>query len=159
MYLCIMKKEYICKKCGNKKDVKEFYKCNLSLCKGCKKNINKIYREEKKTKDKYTNLYNNNIEILTSKINSIEILINEILKIIKNNDIIFGYIYESIKTIEENNKPNKLEQNLNNIDKTINNINNRNENINKMLDSIFINKKNNFDKDKYENQMKGILEN
>lgn len=148
-----MKKDYICKKCGNKKDVKDFYKCILSLCKECKKNINKIYREEKKCKDKYTSLYNNNIEILTSKINSIELLIKEILNIIKVNDIVFRDIYEIIKIIEENITSNFC-QNLNEIDKTINNINNRNNNINKIVDNITINKTNNYGK-----QMNNILEN
>lgn len=151
-----MKKESICKKCGRKKDIKEFYLCNLSLCKDCKKTISKIYREENKSKDKYASLYNNNIEMLTLKINSVEILINEILNNLKNNDIIVESIYESIKTIEENMKPNNLEQKFNKIDKTINNINNRNENINNMFNSI-INIKNNFDKNKYEQQMKEAL--
>lgn len=32
-----------CKYCKKNKDIKEFYKCNSSLCKDCKKYISKIY--------------------------------------------------------------------------------------------------------------------
>lgn len=151
-----MKKEYTCKKCGRNKDINDFYKSNLSLCKECKKNINKLYREEKRYKEKYADLYNNNIEILTLKINSIELLINEILKNLKFNDIIFKDIYERVKIKEENTVALSFEKNLNEIDKTINIINNKNKNIDEIFDNI-INKNNNFYKNEYEQQLKDII--
>jgi hypothetical protein len=125
---------YYCKKCQKQKPIQDFYKCNSSICKDCKKNISKIYREKNKNQDKYTNI----LELLISKINSMEILIDE--------------IHKNTSTLK--NTENKFTE----IEDTINKINAKNKKINILLNNIknFNNKP--IINNDYENQMKEIME-
>jgi acyl-[acyl carrier protein]--UDP-N-acetylglucosamine O-acyltransferase len=109
-----MEEHNYCKYCKKNKDIKDFYKCNLSLCKDCKKNINKMHRDKNQFKDKY--------------INNIELLLKELYKNTKN-------IENSIKTI-------KLDNNFNEIEDTIDKINYRNKNIDETINTIINCKKN-----------------
>lgn len=81
-----MREESYCKNCNKTKNIDNFYNCNLSLCKDCKKNISKNYRKNNKHENDIINIINTmnkNIEFLMLKTNSLEILIKEANK--KNN--------------------------------------------------------------------------
>lgn len=130
-----------CKYCKKNKDIKEFYKCNSSLCKDCKKYISKIYRDKNKNQDKYIN----NIELLNQKMNSIEILLKDLYKNTK-------YIEESIKTIN----PDIYFKEMENI---IDKINIRNLKIDESINTIIkYNRKDIKLDDDYERELKEILE-
>lgn len=128
------KEKYYCKKCKTKKEIQDFYKSNSSICKECRKTISKIYREKNKSQDKYTNC----LELLISKINSMEIIINEIHK----NTA--GLKYKESKFTE--------------IEDSVNKIDNRNRKIDTLLNNIMKNKNKSIINNDYEKTMNEIME-
>lgn len=98
-----MESEYLCKKCDTKKNIKEFYNNNLSICKECRKTISK----EKYRKNKYNechkigkesiNEINNKLEFMSMKLNSLETTFNELNK--KKKENLIDYNLNHLKTI------------------------------------------------------------
>lgn len=73
-----MKEESYCKKCQKSKNIKDFIIVTYHYAKIARKILIKII--ERKVNIDIINTMNNNIELLTFKINSLEILIKEINK-------------------------------------------------------------------------------
>lgn len=142
---------YYCRKCKKEKCIEDFYKYNLTMCKECKKNTSKIYREKNKYQNKYTNDIKNEIELLGSKINYIEILLKDVydnILCLKNTNILNNN--EDIKT--------KTDNNFDKINNTFDKIVYRNNNINNIIDKLEKCKYKPIINTKYEEEMKQILE-
>lgn len=144
--------ENYCKKCKNKKNIKDFYKCNSSICKDCKKSMAKMYREQNKYQEKYLLDINSNMEILASKINYIELMLKEMYSILITSDSkIKNTEFKKISKYD-------IDNNLNGIEDTINNIKYSNEKTNRNIDTIIDYNKNNIKiYEDYERTKKEIL--
>lgn len=76
------------------------------------------------------------MEILTSKMNHIEILSKKIYSMLILNNNNFKDLHGNIKNIGNDIKKSKLENNFNEIEDTVNNIKYSNEKINKNINTI-----------------------
>lgn len=137
-----------CRKCKKEKSIKDFYKYNLTMCKECKRNNSKIYRE----KNKYQDIYKNDINLLYSKINYIEILLKEV-----NDNVLY------LKNINITNNYNKeiktnLENKFDEINNTFDKIHYGNSNIKNIMDKLEDYKNKTTIDNKYEEELKQILE-
>lgn len=136
----MVEKTNYCKKCDKVKNIKCFYKNNMSQCKLCKDEIN---RKNRYGKNDVTYV----LEGLYNKINNIEIIYEELNKKIIEKDknrynddinIFLNFIIEMI-ILQENTYNNKNEL----IDAIIDFMKHNNIKINKRLNYIYSNFKNN----------------
>lgn len=129
--------DFKCYSCGSIKSKDEFYKNNYNRCKYCKR------IESRESKISKNDVYEM-LTILFEKNNSNEMYIKE--------------IYNKLNNIEKFLMNNIIDNKMSEIDSTIDNINVKNQKINYSLNDIIKYRNNIVYDEKYEKEMKDILE-